>query len=122
MLDSAMFGFPENAAASARGSAARAQSAASSAGRDVRALEDRLERLSLVTMAMWSLLQDKTRLTEEDLLERVRTLDLMDGNPDGKATVTVSKCRKCDRTMAPRHRKCIYCGAARPVGSAFDTI
>ena len=82
MLDSALFGFPEDAAASTRGSAARAQSAASSAGRDVRALEDRLERLSLVTMAMWSLLQDKTRLTEEDLLERVRTLDLMDGNPE----------------------------------------
>ncbi len=102
--------------------AAQAQSAASSARRDVSHLEDRLERLSLVCMAMWSLIQDKTGLTEEDLLERVRVIDLMDGVEDGKASRTVQKCHACNRVMSPRHQKCLYCGAAKLAKSAFDRI
>lgn len=90
--------------------------------RAVEDLEDRLERLSLVCMAMWSLLQDKTNLTEEDLLQRVQMLDLMDGTADGKATRTVQKCHKCGRTMSPKHRKCLYCGASETHESAFDAI
>lgn len=66
---------------------------------DVRYLEDRVDRLSLICMAMWSLLQDKTQMSEEDLMERVKMLDLMDGKADGKATKTVSQCSRCDRPM-----------------------
>ncbi len=109
-------------AASAAGDAARARSAAGSAKRDVAHMEDRLERLSLVCMAMWSLIQDKTKLTEEDLLERVKMIDLMDGVEDGKATRGVQKCRACGRVMSARHRKCLYCGAEKLAKSAFDAI
>ncbi|MGB1126064.1 MAG: hypothetical protein ACPG4Q_12730 [Phycisphaeraceae bacterium] len=89
---------------------------------DLRYLEDRVDRLSLICMAMWSLMQDKTSLTEEDLIERVKLIDLMDGNEDGKATRTVSKCAKCDRPMNPRHKKCIYCGHEKLITSAFDAL
>ncbi|MEM9345405.1 MAG: hypothetical protein AAGB26_02185 [Planctomycetota bacterium] len=89
---------------------------------DLRYLEDRVDRLSLICMAMWSLLQDKTKLTEEDLMERVKLLDLMDGQEDGKATKTVSKCTKCGRAMNPRHKKCIYCGHEKLLSSAFDAL
>ncbi|QQE11863.1 hypothetical protein JD969_20695 [Planctomycetota bacterium] len=85
-------------------------------------LEDRIDRLSLVCMAMWSLLQDKTNLTEADLLERVRAIDLMDGVEDGKATKTISKCQSCGRTMSQRHQRCLYCGAEKLASSAFDKI
>ena len=40
-------------------------------------LEDRLERLALTCMAMWSLIQSETKLTEDDLLQRVKEIDLM---------------------------------------------
>lgn len=89
---------------------------------DLRYLEDRVNRLSLICMAMWSLLQDKTMLTEEDLMERVKMLDLMDGKEDGKATKTVSQCSRCDRPMNPRHKKCIYCGHGKLISSAFDAL
>ncbi|MBX2852301.1 MAG: hypothetical protein KTR15_11215 [Phycisphaeraceae bacterium] len=89
---------------------------------DLRYLEDRVDRLSLICMAMWSLLQDKTKLTEEDLMERVKMLDLMDGKEDGKATKTVSKCSRCERPMNARHKKCIYCGHAKLISSAFDAL
>ncbi|MGB0768101.1 MAG: hypothetical protein ACPGYV_10360, partial [Phycisphaeraceae bacterium] len=43
---------------------------------DLRYLEERVDRLSLICMAMWSLMQDKASLTEEDLIERVKLIDL----------------------------------------------
>lgn len=89
---------------------------------EVKYLEDRVDRLSLICMAMWSLMQDKTGLTEADLLERVKMLDLMDGSEDGKATRTVSKCTKCERPMHPRHKRCIYCGNEKLIQSVFDTL
>ena len=110
------------AATHAARTAAGAHSAAQGAQRGLDHLEDRLERLSLVCMAMWSLLQDKTDLKEQDLLDRVRTIDLMDGVEDAKATRTIQKCASCGRTMSPRHRKCLYCGAAKFTDSAFDAI
>lgn len=123
MINPILFGGTDSASsAHAHGSAARAQTAASGARRDVAHLEDRLERLSLVCMAMWSLLQDKAKLSEEELLERVRLIDTVDGVKDGKATRGISKCSACGRTMSPRHRKCIYCGQGRLASSAFDAI
>ncbi|WP_432800183.1 hypothetical protein [Poriferisphaera sp. WC338] len=101
---------------------ARATSKANATAREQVQLEDRLERLSLVCMAMWSLIQDKTNLTEQDLLERVKMIDLMDGVEDGKATRTVSKCASCNRTMSQRHSRCLYCGAEKLVSSAFDIV
>jgi len=85
-------------------------------------LEERVEKLSLVCMAMWSLIQDKTNVTEEDLLERVKRIDLMDGREDGKAARGIQRCPQCNRVMSPRHGKCIYCGAERLEKSAFDNI
>ena len=42
-------------------------------------IEDRLDKLLLVTRAMWELIRDQTSLTEEDLLAKVREIDLRDG-------------------------------------------
>ncbi len=85
-------------------------------------LEDRLERLALICMAMWSLLQSETNLTEQDLLARVKEIDLMDSVVDGKITRQVTRCGRCDRPMSSRHIKCIYCGSEHLKASAFDTI
>lgn len=103
----------------------QASSAASQAGeasRNVSHLEDRLERLNLVCMAMWSLIQDKTNLTEEDLMQRVKLLDQVDGQADGKTTRSVQNCHKCGRAMSPRHQKCLYCGEPKRIQCAFDMV
>lgn len=123
MLDSAMFGYDSGMGGAGGQMNAEAGASGRRAQRDVQYLEDRFERLSLVCMAMWSLLQDKTNLTEQDLLDRVQTIDLMDGMADSKASKTgVVKCGSCDRPMSTRHMRCIYCGADRPAGSAFDRV
>ena len=85
-------------------------------------LEDRLERLALICMAMWSLVQSETNLTEDDLFERVKEIDLMDGVTDGKITRQVAQCGSCRRPVSTRHTRCIYCGSDQLVASAFDTV
>lgn len=88
----------------------------------IRDLEDRLDRLTLVCMAMWQLIQERTSLTEEDLATRVAMIDAADGVADGKRTESVQPCPACKRPMSPRHRKCLYCGYAQTAQGAFDTL
>ncbi len=95
---------------------------AAEATRDVSVIEDRLERMALICMAMWSLVQSRTDLTEDDLLDRIQKIDLLDGVPDGKITRQVTQCSQCNRPMSSRHQRCIYCGSDRLVASAFDTV
>jgi hypothetical protein len=108
-------GVGASVSADARNEARRAETRS----RDV---EQRLEKLTLISMAMWSLIQQETKLTEEDLMERARQIDLLDGTEDGRVTPQVARCSACERVMNPRHSKCLYCGQEKLVLSAFDEI
>lgn len=88
--------------------------------RKTRELEGRVDQLTLVCMAMWSILKEKAGVTEKELLARVEQIDLADGKADGKMTVGIVKCTACGRTLGRRHRKCLYCGAPRAGSTAFD--
>lgn len=85
-------------------------------------LEARFERLALVCQAMWELLRETTNVSEEQLLAKMREVDLSDGTLDGRRSLTVNKCSSCHRVMSPRHTKCIYCGAARLISAPFDGV
>jgi len=74
-------------------------------------IEERVDTLVLVCTSLWELLKERTDLTEEDLMSKVQEVDLRDGTADGKITVGLQKCHKCGRTMSPKHRRCLYCGA-----------
>ncbi len=110
----------QQAAAEARLEVSRGAIKATKARHQMRDLTDRLDKLLLVNMAMWELLKDRTELTEEDLMTKVQQIDLRDGRADGKISKTVAKCPKCGRTMSPRHKKCLYCGASKLKVGAFD--
>ena len=88
----------------------------------VRYLEDSVARLALVNAAMWSLLKDRTGLTDAALAARVRDIDLRDGVEDGKITPNVHNCTKCGRVMSTRHPRCIYCGGERLDRSPFQGV
>lgn len=128
MLNGGFFGMgnlqgQNYARAAATSSAARD---AASQGREVTAaaqgLERRVDKLALISMALWSLLSEKTGLREEDLLARIKKIDLLDGQEDGKLKKRLAKCRECGRVMSPRHPNCIYCGAAKLKITAFDDV
>jgi hypothetical protein len=73
-------------------------------------LEGRVDALVLTSMAMWTLLSEKFGVTEEQLLERIRELDLRDGKLDGRIAPGVQKCASCGRENSQRSRRCLYCG------------
>jgi hypothetical protein len=63
-----------------------------------------------VNMAMWSILEEKLGVTEAQLAERVREIDMRDGKLDGRYAPEAMECPKCKRTMSVRHNRCMYCG------------
>jgi hypothetical protein len=85
-------------------------------------LAERIDQLLLVNAAMWELLSEKAGLTEADLVTRIAEIDARDGVADGKMTYAPIKCPKCQRTIFPKHQKCLYCGEPRPVESVFKSI
>ena len=106
----------------AAGEAARASAGARRAEQATSEVEERIDKLTLICMAMWELLRDNTKFTEADLMAKVQEIDLRDGVPDGKVTTTVSKCPECGRSMNPRHQTCLYCGHEKLIDTVFDTI
>jgi hypothetical protein len=86
----------------------------------VRFLEERVERMALLNVAMWSLVKEATGLTDEHLAARVEEIDLQDGVADGKMTRTPATCPKCNRNFSARHRRCLYCGHQNAQQSPFD--
>lgn len=77
----------------------------------VGALEARADSLTLMNMAMWSIIREKLGVTDEQLAARIEQIDLQDGTLDGRAAPTVAMCNECGRRMSARHRHCMYCGA-----------
>ena len=67
----------------------------------------RIDRLSLVCMALWELLQQETGVSEEDLVSKVKEIDLRDGTLDGKLTKKVAQCSQCGRVLSRKHGRCL---------------
>ncbi len=105
------------AASAARDAAHRASDAAER----VRDLQIRLDHLTLACTALWSILKEKTGITEDELLARIKELDLADdGVQDGRLKKKAIICPNCGRTMSSTHLRCMYCGHDNPSGQGFD--
>ncbi|MFZ5841973.1 MAG: hypothetical protein ACOY3E_03655 [Pseudomonadota bacterium] len=94
----------------AESSADRAAAKASDAAIDVRMLQQRLDHLSLVCLAMWEMLEENG-YSKERLFEKIERIDLKDGRRDGKVAMAATHCDDCGRKVSPRHLNCFYCGA-----------
>jgi len=114
--------YQDSKIAEARASASSARAKIGDVATYVRHIEERLDKLALVCRAMWSFLREATELTDQDLIERVKEIDLSDGKLDGKVRKPIAKCPKCGRVMSSRHSRCIWCGAERSSADAFDQV
>ena len=95
------------------------------ARRELKILEEKFDKLVLIDMAIWSLLQEKTGLTDDDLAQRVQDIDLADGVLDGKVTRTKEvgqKCGNCGRVVSQRHRRCLFCGSESLESGPFGGV
>ena len=77
----------------------------------VKLVEQQVERLLMITEALWNMVKEQHGYTDEDLMERVRAIDMQDGKIDGKVAPSAARtCPACKRPVSSRHFLCIYCG------------
>ena len=70
-----------------------------------------IERLLMITEALWDILKEKHGYSDEELLRRVSNIDLRDGKLDGRVAPSPRPpCPKCGRALSKTRVKCIYCG------------
>lgn len=97
----------------------RAESANASIGdlaAQVTDLQQRLDRLTLVTQALFTVLEDRYNVTEADVTNQMEVI----AATYRAQTVRKMICPACGHEAAPRHGKCIYCGAQLGADSPFD--
>ncbi len=75
-------------------------------------LEARCDRLAMLCEAMWTLMRDELKLTDEQLIERINDIDMTDGRLDGQVNRgRAITCHECNRKVSRKFAKCLYCGA-----------
>jgi len=90
-----------------------AQSEARRATTKVDGLQFDIERLLMITEALWTIMRDEHGYSDEQLVEKIAEIDMRDGKLDGKVkTAQILKCPNCGRTLMKHHPACLYCGAA----------
>jgi hypothetical protein len=77
---------------------------------EVKHLEHRVDKLTLICQAMWELLSHKHGIDEQTLVGKVAEIDLRDGELNDSTTKGVVTCPKCGHAVNSRHLRCIYCG------------
>jgi hypothetical protein len=89
--------------------ARQAQSQIAELGRD-------LDRLSMITQALWLILKDEHGYDDDVLRAKVMAIDLSErAQAGGEGKPPPLPCPKCNRPLGRRHARCIYCGAERPL-------
>lgn len=89
-----------------------AQRSADQTNRTIERLELKIDSLTLTCRALFEFLQDHGVITEQQLAEKMREIDLRDGKQDNRITPVVKECSGCGRKSSPNRTKCLYCGEA----------
>ncbi|MBX3312946.1 MAG: hypothetical protein KF906_01390 [Actinobacteria bacterium] len=80
-------------------------------------LEDRFERLALLTAALAELAMERLGIGEDELAAKVAEIDGRDGTVDGRRTRTARPCPSCRAAVPVDRTTCQFCGApAGPQG------
>lgn len=78
---------------------------------EVGQLRRRVERLSLMSQALWELIRETTDLSDEDIEKKTLEIDERGDAADGRITPELLACPECDRCVTSNHESCLYCGA-----------
>lgn len=117
MLDSIIFGDlydlrQNHEIEQAKSKADRANGKANLAQEEINALNWKVEKLTMITEALWRIVKQSQKLDDGYLKSLVDEIDMQDGKLDGKVAKTApSLCPKCTRVLSNKIKKCVYCGA-----------
>jgi hypothetical protein len=85
-------------------------------------LEERLDRLTLVTQSLWEVAKTAGGLDDGALTRMVRDIDLSDGALDGRSPKTVCVCAAYEQVMSADHETCLYCGEPKLDSAPFEGL
>ena len=70
-----------------------------------------IEKLFMITEALWIILKDRHGYTDDQLAQMLQDIDLRDGKLDNKVAKQQNpSCPQCQRTLMGKHPVCLYCG------------
>ncbi len=72
-----------------------------------------VEKLFMLTEALWTILKEQHGYSDDDLVERIQEIDMRDGKLDGKVAKEKIRpdCPQCGRKLMGKRPVCLYCGA-----------
>lgn len=111
-----------NLKAGQRGAEAAARGRHEGLRDEVWRLEDRIERLLVVTDALWELASEALGLTDDQLTAKVVEVDARSGAVDGRRARVIRRCPTCDAAIAHGRPTCAFCGAGAPGGHPLDQV
>ena len=89
----------------------RASQEANQARSETEELKFDVEKLLMITEALWIILREQLGYDEDELIRRVQEIDMRDGRLDGKVKATINPdCPECGRKLIGKRPKCLYCG------------
>jgi uncharacterized protein with PIN domain len=94
----------------AQSDASRAKDEVTTYKKQIRDLEFSLNRMALVSQAVWEVVSARLGIPESELLARISEIDMRDGLADGRMSAQVSNCSDCGRPVNTKRSRCIYCG------------
>jgi hypothetical protein len=97
-----------------------ARSTARDAERELATLQRRVDFLTIASQALWEIVRERMGLSDQQILDRIKEIDLRDGKADGKISRSIQPCPQCQRNNQSGQSSCVYCGTALPIGQLFD--
>ena len=89
----------------------QAESAANNAIHEVENLKQDVEKLLMITEALWGIIQEQLEYDDEELIRRIEEIDLRDGKLDGRVKGgPPPECPQCGRVLIGKRPQCLYCG------------
>jgi hypothetical protein len=89
---------------------------------DLHRLEDRFERLVLLTEALAELAIERLGITTAELAAKIDEIDGRDGTVDRHRVRTLARCPACNARIPADRTTCQYCGEAGDVPGPLGTI
>jgi hypothetical protein len=77
--------------------------------------EQRLDRALITMEAMWTILRDRLKVSDDELVRRIVEVDESDGALDGRVRRPPKSCPHCNKTIPGRFARCLYCAELVPV-------
>jgi hypothetical protein len=70
-----------------------------------------VERLLMITEALWTIIKQQHGYKDEDLVKLITEIDLRDGRQDGRVAPSAPPtCSSCGRVLIKHRPVCLYCG------------